>query len=253
MQRPLVFLVVALMIGIVGASFSKTEVTAALLTAVFALLLAGIGVLRAWRFNAWVLFCVCACLGMVLTSLKLAAVDSPLLAYKGKSVQVIGSVMDRPDVRPEATFYKLEVSKIVHNQESKSVSGVLRVKVKDRGKVFDYGDRLSITGLLSVPEPPGNPGAFDYRAWLNRQGISATLTVNEAGAIKVLAKGGHPLLQTAYGVRDALEKIFDQTLSKTNAAVLKGILFGTRGEIPQDIQLAFNETGLVHMTQAVKQ
>ena len=247
MQRPLVFLVLALMIGVIGATVSGIDVAAAMMAAVFALTMAGIGILRAWRVNAWVLFCVCVALGMVLTSMKLAAVESPMLAFKGKSVRLVGTVIDRPDVRPEVVFYKLELRTIAHNHEMKPTNGVLRVKIKGQGRVYHYGDLLEMTGLLGVPDPPGNPGAFDYRAWLNRQGIAATLTVQDAREVRYLNGGGNPVLRTAYGLRSALERIFDQTMTKTNAAVVKGILFGTRGEIPQEVQLAFNETGLVHI------
>ncbi|PHJ39910.1 hypothetical protein P378_00455 [Desulforamulus profundi] len=46
MQRPLVFLVLALMIGIIGATVSRIDVAAAMMAAVFALTMAGIGILR---------------------------------------------------------------------------------------------------------------------------------------------------------------------------------------------------------------
>lgn len=247
MQRPLVFFVLALVLGIIGATLCKIDSTAAILTTIVTCFLTGIGILRTWRYNAWVLFCACLCLGITLTTLHQKAVNSPIVQFNGKNVTLSGEVLDGPDVRPEGTFYKVQVRAIKSQTGNSKLAGVLRVKVNGKGKIFAYGDILQLQGRVALPEPPGNPGAFDYRAWLNRQGIAATLYVVDAKSVKLLGRGGNLFKQTALALRDYLEKIFDQTMRKNHAVILKGLIFGTQGEIPLDVQQAFNETGLVHI------
>lgn len=247
MQRPLVFFVLALVLGIIAATLCKIDSTVAILTTLATCFLTGIGILRTWRNTAWVLFGVCLSLGVSLTTLHQDAVKSLITQFDGKKVTISGEILDRPDVRPDGTFYKVQLRTIKNQAGNSKLTGVLRVKVNGQGRIFDYGDILQLQGRVDLPEPPGNPGAFDYRTWLNRQGIAATLYVEDAKNIRLLGRGGNFFKQTAFTLRDNLEKIFDQTMTKNHAVILKGLLFGTRGEIPRDVQQAFNETGLVHI------
>ncbi|RYD03424.1 hypothetical protein N752_19795 [Desulforamulus aquiferis] len=56
MNRPLVYLVLAMAGGIVLGAIFKVQMTVALAGAVLAWMAAGIGILRTWRYNPWVLF-----------------------------------------------------------------------------------------------------------------------------------------------------------------------------------------------------
>lgn len=246
MNRPLMYLVLALTGGIILGSHMNIQMTLALIAALLAWLAAGIGILRTWRHNPWVLFCACVTLGSLLVSWQLSNIE-PMDDYHGKSVKVIGTVIDYPDIRPDGVFYNIKLSRLEYSQKVSETEILVRVKIQGQGKVYKYGSILKLQGRLSVPEPPGNPGAFDYRAWLSRQGISATIFVKEAADASLLGLGGNPGVIWAYKFRESLEQIFDQTMPITQAAVLKGIILGTRGEIPRQVQLAFNETGLVHI------
>lgn len=247
MNRLILLLVLAFICGIVVGTTYHLEIKLVMGAAAVTCGVAIIGIQRAWRNNAWVLFGVFICLGTLWTGLALSAANSPVTVFQGKSILIVGEVEDRPDIRPDGVFYKIGLSQVTAEGTTRQITGVLRVKVGGKGTVFHYGDILQMKGLLTLPEPPGNPGAFDYRAWLQRQGIAATLSVKDAKDIKLIGRSGNVIVRMAFTVRDHLENIFDLTMTKTGASVLKGILFGTRGEIPADVQLAFNESGLVHI------
>ncbi len=248
MNRLILFLVLAFIVGIVVGTTYDLQMNFVMGATVAACGLAIIGIWRTWRYNAGVLFCVFLCLGMVWTGLAVSVVNSPVTAFQGKNIQIVGEVQDRPDIRPDGVFYKLGLLRMTAEGTTREMTGVLRVKVVGaKGPVYHYGDILQMKGLLTLPEPPGNPGAFDYRAWLQRQGIAAILSVKDAKEIKLVGRSGNPIIRTAYTIRDHLEQVFDHTMTKLGASVIKGILFGTRGEIPADVQLAFNESGLVHI------
>lgn len=247
MNRPLLILILAMAAGIALAGVIKININIALAAAVLAWLAAGIGILRAWRLNAWVLFCAAVALGLLLASWQTEKVISPIQDFKGKNVKFTGMVVDYPDIRSDWAFYKIKLLDMEKGQNRIPVKGMVRVKVKESITFYKYGQLLSVKGLVNLPEPPGNPGAFDYKAWLIRQGFSATVFVKDTKDIKVLGSSGNFVRASAYEFRAAMEKVFDRTLNISQAAVLKGLIFGTRGEIPADVQTAFNETGLVHI------
>ena len=50
--------------------------------------------------------------------------------------------------------------------------------VKWAGESPAYGDRVSIQGeAIRSPEPPRNPGEFDYAAYMNRLGIYSEISM----------------------------------------------------------------------------
>src|SRR5690349_5029390 len=55
------------------------------------------------------------------------------------------------------------------NTDVAPVSGLVRVTVLDPEK-FRIGDRLRATARIRFPRNDGNPGEFDYRAYLYREG-----------------------------------------------------------------------------------
>jgi predicted membrane metal-binding protein len=52
---------------------------------------------------------------------------------------------------------------------------------------LQYGDRLTFSAVLHVPTPARNPGAFDWRIWLERRGIHFTATIRKTDLIHVEA------------------------------------------------------------------
>nr|WP_315989768.1 ComEC/Rec2 family competence protein [Desulforamulus aquiferis] len=190
-------------------------------------------------------FCACAALGCLLASWHLAQIVD-FEEFNGQKVKLLGVVMDYPDIRPDGVFYKIRLNNLVAGQKTIEKECLLRVKMP-QDKVFKYGSILKLQGKLSIPDPPGNPGAFDYGKWLLKQGISATINVKEISDVTLMGQGGNFAVIWAHRLRESLEQIFDKTMPQVQASVIKGIIFGTRGEIPWDVQLAFNSTGLVHI------
>lgn len=107
-----------------------------------------------------------------------------------------------------------------------------------------YGDRMCLAG--SVREPPRFPD-FDYRAYLARQGVFATMAIGEEDEVIALGVGGNPLLR--YG--DSLRQIFltqlDSILPPQEAGLAHGLLFGESAALADDVEEAFRRTGLMHL------
>ncbi len=99
----------------------------------------------------------------------------------------------------ERTRFALRVTAVLDpaNRTWHDASGTVRVTAVGRVANASAGDAVEIVGLLSVPDPPSNPGEFDYASYLSDRGISAILTSRDAGSV-IVRDRGHGWSPTAW-------------------------------------------------------
>ncbi len=185
-------------------------------------------------------------LGLLTGGLAWQGIDQSILKYCDHYVIIEGTVRQAPEYRLDSIEYVLDVETVRVNGKMYANSGGVLVRVKGKQGKFGYGDRLRVEGVLYRPSTPGNPGSFNYRKYLARQNIVALTTV-KPDHVQRLAKGAPGLLGAAAVMREKMMQISRDTLSPTHAAMLNGMMFGSRGEIPHDLQQAFSESGLAHV------
>lgn len=247
MNRPLVVLTVFFAVGILAGEVTGFKASAALALAAFVFMVAVAGHILDWRENRRVILVLFLLLGLSLSRLDLEESKTPLVGYSGQRVTVTGRVAAEPDVREDKVFYLLEAQEIIKGEERRAVTGTVRLQVKESSKVFGYGDVLKVYGLLATPEPAGNPGAFDYRTYLERQGIRVILTARGKD-VQVTGKGGVNLfLDAALKIKQKLSNTAAYSLTPAQAVILNGIIFGVQGTIDRETRRSFSETGLVHI------
>ncbi|MFB3815177.1 MAG: ComEC/Rec2 family competence protein [Terriglobales bacterium] len=113
--------------------------------------------------------------------------------------------------------------------------------------VFTYGQRLRFPVKLRTPRNFGNPGAWDYRGYLAKQGIVATGAV-AAGKIELLpgTAGSRFGLLRSRARRSVLEKIH-ALWPRDEAALLDAMLISERSLIARDTSTAWQRTGIYHI------
>ncbi len=112
------------------------------------------------------------------------------------------------------------------------------------GRVY-YGDRVRVVGKCQAPE---SFAGFDYRAYLARRDIFATMTVGQKDdAVEVLPGNGASILHTGDKLRQGLMSKLDTHLSDELSGLAHGILFGDRSAMPEGIEESFRKTGLMHL------
>lgn len=248
MNRPLVVLTVCYLAGILGNGLINIKSSVALGAAGLCLLAAAAGYLVAWRENRRVILILFFCLGLAMSSLAAEESTTPLVDYAGRQVNLTGRIIAEPDVRPDKVFYLLETQELLCGTERRTINGMVRLQVKEANQVFGYGDVVRATGLLGRPELPGNPGMFNYRTYLERQGVRVIMTARgEQPVVKVGDSAANPLLAAALQLKQKLSAAAAVSLAPAQAAVLNGIVFGTQGPIDRQTREAFAETGIVHI------
>ena len=112
---------------------------------------------------------------------------------------------------------------------------------------IDGGDRVRLTCRLAKPQPARNPGAFDYRRFLQLQGVHAKGMALANGVVIVeplpdLWWRQHFVEPLRTGARRALTA----HLSGAAAGLLQGMLLGDKQRIPAEVREHFRGTGLAH-------
>ncbi len=109
------------------------------------------------------------------------------------------------------------------------------------------GDRLTFTARLTDGHRAGNPGSFDYRAYLQTQGISGTGYVDST-AWRQLAPAPQPDLRTRLlQLRQRLSKTYATHFSDETLAILSALTLGDKTLLTPEIRATFSDTGTSHI------
>lgn len=150
------------------------------------------------------------------------------------------------------SIHSLDSSESVERAQSmeRTISLPVLVQVRWFGVTPQYGDRVSFRALPSRPPPARNPGAMDYRGWLERHGIYTQFRVDPAEPGVILSSGhGNPLMGWAIEARRRMEAILAVDLGGAPDALsaIKGITLGVTDDSPEGFTDDFRFTGTMHL------
>ena len=113
---------------------------------------------------------------------------------------------------------------------------------------YGYGDIIQLEGKLTQPRPVRNPDSFDYRKYLHRQGIFATMTVNNVSEVQKIGEGGFFFLRWIRELRERVEYVISEiSFDPDVEAIMKGIVLGENGEMSPKLYNAFRKTSTTHI------
>lgn len=131
------------------------------------------------------------------------------------------------------------------------VEGLIRVTLRGE-EHFTIGDEIRMTSRIRFPRNDGDQGEFDYRGWLLRNGIAATMFADESkpGAPPAIAVIGHreyPVRARIQAVRERIGSFINANLAYPQNAEMRALIIGDRGGIDEDIRQRFALTGMAHV------
>lgn len=130
------------------------------------------------------------------------------------------------------------------------VTGRVRLDVDGHLLHVETTDVVEVTGWLTLPAPPSNPGEDDYGVTLHRRGLSAMLSTDHPDAVQKLGTddGIGPLIRrTVARLRNDGDELFVRRLSKANAPVASALLLGDRSGLTEELREAFAQSGMMHV------
>lgn len=232
---------ISLVAGIaVGTLFPVQPAVAAWAAATSAL---AAGVAYRLRGVSVLLFLLClACAGAWRGSSFVSAPPALLAEWNGTAhVTVTGLVVEEPERRDTYQRLTLDAQTVEDATGRHHVDGRLLADVsRDAG--YAYGDVLRMTGTLATP--PEFPG-FDYRSYLWRQGVIATMRFP---AVESVDRGqGNPVLLHLSRLRARLVTSLNQVLTEPYASLAAGLLIGWRTGLDSAVVSGFARTGTTHL------
>ena len=128
-------------------------------------------------------------------------------------------------------------------------SGVIRLTMLHPAP-FRLGDRVRFQGRIRFPRNFGDPGEFDYEAFMRREGIDATmLAVKENRRVEVEVLAHHRMFpgSAIEEVRIHIAAFIDRNLDDPAASEMRALIIGDRGGIDEKMHETFGRTGLSHL------
>ncbi|ACC99018.1 putative membrane metal-binding protein [Elusimicrobium minutum Pei191] len=107
-------------------------------------------------------------------------------------------------------------------------------------------DVVELEGHLTTPFAVNIQGNFNWAQYLANKNIHTQFNADNA---KVIKKA--PLFFTFLcNIRKDILNLFEKYFDRDGAAILGGIVLGARGEVPADLNKAFNDSGAMHLLVA---
>lgn len=227
---PLAFFSLAM--GIILGYYQAWIVT---LTLLLCLLIAG---LRFHQYARRIFVCLLILLGGLLYS-DICIKDIPASLPVIQGASRLGTVQDFPFIDGDKTTFVIKTDRPSPWEKKIRVVCYFQTDIS-------RGDRINLRGVMKPPRQPGNPGEFNYPLYLAHNGIYYSLSVKHERDLQMISRE-QGLLKWIDSFRAQGEKMALVTLPDQEAAILLGMLLGTREGIDENQYDAFQKTGIIHL------
>lgn len=173
-------------------------------------------------------------------------------------IQLTGTIVTRPSVRPKSehsddsraidrTLCMVDVESVAESGARVQITGRVQLSVSGH-LIAETGDVVRVRGQIERPRGAANPGEFDYRDWLRRDGVHAVVRVHDPLAVEVLQRpGAADFCWWQNRSRRIADDILRSTLSLENYTIASAILLGDRDGITRELRSTFTESGTMHL------
>src|SRR4051794_15292913 len=185
----------------------------------------------------------CALVAGLSTAAVHREIRSPKLnAEDGESLLLSGCISEPPVFSPGREQFTLDLAP--------NTSARISVNLKNNAALLlRYGQLVEATAKMRTPRNFGNPGNFDYVAYLAKKNIFWNGSVSDPSDIRVLpGRCGHRAIGAVYSIRTwALERIRRNYPDDPHtAALLEATLLGETSGVEKQWTSAFRITGTYH-------
>lgn len=156
----------------------------------------------------------------------------------GRDINIEGKIVSLPATNGVVAHFDFKVS---HSEP-----GLYNRKVRlswYEAPDLKVGETWRLTVRLRQPHGFSSPGAFDYEAWILRQGVQATGYVKSGLLLNDNVTGVYRL----HRIRALLKQWLYSVVSDENRGVFSALLLGDKTSINAQQWHVFNETGTTHL------
>jgi competence protein ComEC len=148
---------------------------------------------------------------------------------------------------PSCSFY-LKIREVKTLEDWAEVTGTVRVYLDQAILDLGAGDYIRAYCWLDKFKPPTNPGQFNTAQYLARKNVHIAASVESRDGIELLESGTRAFPKIRAKLRQMASQALldDMSGDDPSRGMLEALLLGYRGNIDNDIYLAFRKTGLLH-------
>jgi competence protein ComEC len=165
-------------------------------------------------------------------------------------ITAFGTVASTPIFKNERQNFSFALKAIRIDSAWYPANGKLHISSNQTDSTLQLYQELFANGNLVWPLAERNPGDFNYKRFLQSQGIQATLRVRSDGWVEKTGTIDKPYLPVSKWLEIVHEKVgfgIDTILDPEASAVLRALLLGDRREIDPVITENFARSGVIHI------
>lgn len=174
----------------------------------------------------------------------IASSQGSLKPYAGRAVTIYGIVADEPVKTEYGQRFTLNWVYYEKNNKLYKCNEKLLVYGKENMNA-EFGDKVKMTAELDIAAKARNFGDFDFNKYYQSKNIfmkaypkqMTKLAVDSAGVFR----------QLLYSCRQRVKQAIYKSMPNNEAAILYGILTGSKSDIDEDVMQVFSKTGLAHI------
>ena len=256
MKYPLVAVVACYAAGLLLADFFRPPLAALFAVSFFILVLA----LTFEKLRPFLIWPLLALVGWTNLTIHNAAIspndlrtltgnESALITLRGTLVETPSlKIYERDGEQTEHTLAEVRVSELRRGENwSPAVGSIIVTTPSALASNFFAGQPVEISGVIAPPALPVAEGLFDYRTYLQRQGIYFQLKTDSAGDWKLLSTNSTPALS------DRFLAWSQQTLARGLPEVdeplklLWAMTLGWKTALTSEVTAPFMQSGTMHI------
>jgi competence protein ComEC len=208
-------------------------------------------VTRKDRWGSWIALLLFFLLGVLSIQKYLAPGPpaDPLSRFHGLNRIALEGTILRPPLRSErGTQLLIHSDQVILREGSIPIRGRVLLFLENEVEAFRVGDRLRVWCRLYPPRGFHNPGGFSYERHLAFERIhTVAFPLQEFACVKIGEGFGNPLLLHVEGWRDKIRGFLERRTSYPSSSILKALVLGEQGDIPEEVRQHFVVTGVAHL------
>jgi competence protein ComEC len=167
---------------------------------------------------------------------------SVLALYEGQTVQFEARIAKEPEMRETSIHIYAEPIDI--NTDGEYVL-VTVDRFREGAVALDYGDIISVTGILEHPEAFATDGGrtFDYPGYLRARGVHYRL--ERADVVRTAEGTG--IMHALFGGKHAFQNTIEDIIPLPASGLGEGLLLGVKRALGEDLEHAFRTVGIIHI------
>ncbi|MEK6591265.1 MAG: ComEC/Rec2 family competence protein, partial [Nitrospinota bacterium] len=161
-----------------------------------------------------------------------------------KKVSVEGILYKLPEVVKNRTRLYVDVQKI----SDRDTIGKVKVTLYNDTTDASYKDRIRIKDLrLHIPRNFKNPGGFDYKRFMEDQGIYVIGSISKGRQIEIINKYEGDIFSDIYKSKDRMSIFIEENAPPDESSILKTMVFGEKSAVSKEMRNIFSSTGIAHL------